>query len=151
MLQVHLATLLVSNIWRETQDPQVVSFLHMSQVARVVSVEALPSSDKLYKTKVEVAGGETRQVSRNAHDSVWAVWQQCSGGGCCQSAFFRPACPDNVQKWHSKVVWRVQLNGRGCAMRNLRSSGPSQSRCVTCRSSPACGSTSSSRSWRAPS
>lgn len=34
----------------------------MLQVARVVKVEALPSSEKLYKTQVEVAGGETRQI-----------------------------------------------------------------------------------------
>jgi hypothetical protein len=28
----------------------------------VVSVEALPSSDKLYRTRVQIAGGEERQV-----------------------------------------------------------------------------------------
>ena len=35
-----------------------------AQVARVVSVEALPSSDKLYRTRVQIAGGEERQVTQ---------------------------------------------------------------------------------------
>ncbi len=33
-----------------------------AQVARVQSVSGVDGSDKLYKTEVEVAGGETRQV-----------------------------------------------------------------------------------------
>jgi tRNA-binding EMAP/Myf-like protein len=36
------------------------------QVARVVSVEALPTSDKLYKTRVQVSGGEERQVMHHS-------------------------------------------------------------------------------------
>lgn len=53
-----------------------------AQVARVVSVEALPSSDKLYKTRVQVAGGEERQVTQQYRHVHRTYYISCV---CCRA------------------------------------------------------------------